>query len=224
MKCCIVKDLLPGYIDGLTSEETNIEIKEHLENCEDCRTIYERMSAEIPKEILPEEKDIDFLKKWKARIWQRYAAIAVFAFGIAFLLMQGIGYRRNLTNFMDGYTLGFVLIPCGLVLLCTRSLKAFGRAFLLAFGKGDEPLISYKESLLAIRMVMNTSRVFGGLGFLIGMTNCIRSTNFSETYAFAWVTQGAAVAMLSIFYPLLVCVVLLPFYYMLQKHITQKNN
>lgn len=27
MKCCIVKDLLPGYIDGLTSEETNEEMK-----------------------------------------------------------------------------------------------------------------------------------------------------------------------------------------------------
>ena len=26
MKCCIVIDLLPGYIDGLTSEETNEEI------------------------------------------------------------------------------------------------------------------------------------------------------------------------------------------------------
>ena len=31
MKCCIVKDLLPGYIDGLTSEETNEEMKMHLE-------------------------------------------------------------------------------------------------------------------------------------------------------------------------------------------------
>lgn len=223
MKCCIVKDLLPGYIDGLTSEETNIKIKEHLENCEDCRIIYEQMSAEIPKEIPPEERDIDFLKKWKARIWQRYAAIAVFAFGIAFLLMQGIGFCRNLTNFMDGYTLGFVLIPCGLVLLCTRSLKAFGKAFLLVFGKGDVPLISYKESLLALRIVMSTSCVFGGLGFIIGMINCIRSTDFSEAYAFVWIAQGGAVAMLSIFYPLLVCVVLLPFYYMLQKHISEKS-
>lgn len=59
MKCCIVKDLLPGYIDGLTSEETNMEIKEHLENCAACRTIYEQMSAELPSEIPREEKDID---------------------------------------------------------------------------------------------------------------------------------------------------------------------
>ena len=33
MKCCIVRDLLPGYIDGLTSSETNEEIERHLEEC-----------------------------------------------------------------------------------------------------------------------------------------------------------------------------------------------
>lgn len=27
MKCCIATDLLPGYIDGLTSPETNEEIE-----------------------------------------------------------------------------------------------------------------------------------------------------------------------------------------------------
>ena len=33
MKCCIVIDLLPGYIDGMTSEETNEEIEKHLNGC-----------------------------------------------------------------------------------------------------------------------------------------------------------------------------------------------
>ena len=36
MKCYVVKDLLPYYIDGLSSEEVNAEIKEHLESCADC--------------------------------------------------------------------------------------------------------------------------------------------------------------------------------------------
>ena len=39
MKCYIVKDLLPGYIDGLTCEETNAEIREHLKGCQDCRRV-----------------------------------------------------------------------------------------------------------------------------------------------------------------------------------------
>lgn len=77
MKCCIVKDLLPGYIDGLTSKETNAEIEKHLADCIECHIIYEQMSAEIPEEILPEEKDVDFLKKWKIWIRRRYVIAAL---------------------------------------------------------------------------------------------------------------------------------------------------
>ena len=31
--CDMIQDLLPLYIDGLTSETTTLEIKEHLETC-----------------------------------------------------------------------------------------------------------------------------------------------------------------------------------------------
>jgi len=72
MKCCIVRDLLPGYLDELTSEETNEEVKKHLEDCAACRTVYEQMSAELRTKDLPEKKEIDFLRKLKIRIRQRY--------------------------------------------------------------------------------------------------------------------------------------------------------
>lgn len=72
MKCCVVKDLMPVYISGLTSEETNAEIENHLENCNACSTIYAQMSAVIPDEVPPEEKDIDFLKKLRGTMRQRY--------------------------------------------------------------------------------------------------------------------------------------------------------
>ena len=81
MKCYIVKDLLPGYIDGLTCEEANAEIQEHLKDCRDCRRVYEQMSASMSQDIvLPENKaldqNIDFLKKLKRKIRHRYAAVA----------------------------------------------------------------------------------------------------------------------------------------------------
>lgn len=76
MKCCIVRDLLPGYVDGLNSEETDAEVKKHLENCADCRKICEQMSAELPKETLPEKKEVDFLLKLKVRIRQKYVCYA----------------------------------------------------------------------------------------------------------------------------------------------------
>lgn len=77
MKCCIVKDLLPGYIDGLTSEETNEEIRIHLENCGACNTVYRQMSEEIPIEAQAAEEEIDFLKKLKERMHRKYAIVAL---------------------------------------------------------------------------------------------------------------------------------------------------
>ncbi len=68
MKCYIVRDLLPRYLDGLTGEEASGEIKVHLDTCEGCRTIYEQMAADIPKELTFGKKRIDFFKKLKTRL------------------------------------------------------------------------------------------------------------------------------------------------------------
>ena len=34
--CKIVQDLLPNYVENLTTKETNQFIENHLENCKDC--------------------------------------------------------------------------------------------------------------------------------------------------------------------------------------------
>lgn len=79
MKCYVVKDLLSNYIDGLCSEETNEGIKKHLDVCNDCRAVYEKMSTAIPEEILPEDNNIDFRKKMKTRMRRRNALAALSA-------------------------------------------------------------------------------------------------------------------------------------------------
>lgn len=46
-ECEIIKDLLPSYIEGLTSERTNEFIEQHLKKCSSCKNSYEIMSADI---------------------------------------------------------------------------------------------------------------------------------------------------------------------------------
>ena len=46
MKCDIVKDLLPLYIENLCSSASREAVEEHLEHCETCREEYERMHRE----------------------------------------------------------------------------------------------------------------------------------------------------------------------------------
>ena len=77
MKCHVVKDLLPNYIDNLNNEETNAEIKKHLDECADCRADYDKMAATM--DIRTKNKDVNFLKKLKTKILRRSIIAAVSA-------------------------------------------------------------------------------------------------------------------------------------------------
>lgn len=63
MKCEIVKDLLPSYIDGLTSAESNSEIEEHLITCQECTEMLEQMKTEIDVEDV--ELNREMIKPFK---------------------------------------------------------------------------------------------------------------------------------------------------------------
>ena len=98
MRCEIVRDLMPLYIDKLTSEVTNEMIEEHLRGCESCQKFYEEMSVEMKTElkesIKPKEKEkLNYLKRIKKKTMLQ--AFAVFcAVGIAvglFFITLGIG-------------------------------------------------------------------------------------------------------------------------------------
>ncbi len=67
--CAVIKDLLPSYAENLTGEETGELVREHLEECPDCKAAYEAMRGAIPSEtgensgIAAEPPEIDYLKK-----------------------------------------------------------------------------------------------------------------------------------------------------------------
>ena len=63
--CEVIQDLLPSYIDKVSSKETNKLVKNHLLNCKKCYMIFEEMKKKIPSEILENQEEIDFLKGYR---------------------------------------------------------------------------------------------------------------------------------------------------------------
>ena len=55
--CKIVQDLLPNYIEKLTNDETNKFVELHLNECEECKKVYNNMK----KELEPKTEQIDKL-------------------------------------------------------------------------------------------------------------------------------------------------------------------
>lgn len=78
-KCKIVQDLLPNYIDKLTSEETNSFVKKHLEECNECHEIIENMKKYFEKEKKEiNKKTIKYAKKYKRKVKHLWFIILLF--------------------------------------------------------------------------------------------------------------------------------------------------
>ena len=120
--CEVIRDLLPSYIDELTSEVTNQVIRDHLEDCEDCRARYDSMHAaeEMPQPDRQEKKEIDFLKKNKKRnrriIFGSIAGAVVLIAAVlcarVFLIGNGDERQWDAANLqVEGNALSFEAIP-----------------------------------------------------------------------------------------------------------------
>ena len=91
LTCEVVRDLLPSYIDGLTSPQTAEQVRAHLDECAACRAVYGEMTGEEPPRA--EQPEIDYLKKVRAsgRRLQRIALLAgcaVLVLGAAAVLIS----------------------------------------------------------------------------------------------------------------------------------------
>lgn len=101
--CEIINDLLPLYVDGLTCDETNRQIREHMESCEPCRGNFQRMkeafAGEESEKRKADRQEIDYLKKLRKKGFKRIllgAVLAiVFVLMAAFLKLFVIGYPSN---------------------------------------------------------------------------------------------------------------------------------
>lgn len=98
LSCTVAKDLLPNYIEHLTSEDTNILMEEHFKECEDCSKVRNEMLYEIKTEKVPEVKNLKkFMNKTKAMyllkgiIW----GIAIISVLVTFIV--DIAINRSLT-------------------------------------------------------------------------------------------------------------------------------
>ena len=95
MRCEIIRDLLPLYIDGLTSKESNQEIEKHLKNCEECQKYYQEMTGDIDNfSVITNEEieDVNLIKKIKKKNRKKALGIFVGAFVLSGVLM-GVSFH-----------------------------------------------------------------------------------------------------------------------------------
>ena len=100
MKCDVIKDLMPSYIDNLLSEDSQGLVEEHLAECETCKAYYEALKGDDDIfEAAAEELHVDEiqpLKKIKKKMNRKTLIVslisvlcaAVVGYGVFFALVH----------------------------------------------------------------------------------------------------------------------------------------
>ncbi|MEW4195119.1 zf-HC2 domain-containing protein [Bacillus altitudinis] len=91
MSCYLIEELLPLYIEGDTSKETNQLVDEHLRSCKKCRYLYEEMkeSVSIAKstDFIPFIDEKEEKRKFERRYYGKLLLRASIVFSIVYLIM-----------------------------------------------------------------------------------------------------------------------------------------
>jgi hypothetical protein len=108
MDCNVVKDLIPLYIDGCCSEESEIIVKEHIQGCDGCKKLLEDMRAPS-KMVTVSKAPIKFskLNDWKASILQSVLLFVSFA-----LITVGVALEAEMpSGLLNGFWAFNIVIP-----------------------------------------------------------------------------------------------------------------
>ena len=92
-KCKIVQDLLPTYVEKMTSYETEVFIKEHLESCRECQKIYNSMISNLEKEEIEDTEIVKEIKKYRRKINIIKVVFFIIIFTIVFYIVGNISYK-----------------------------------------------------------------------------------------------------------------------------------
>ena len=95
LDCCVVRDLLPSYLEELTEAETSAMVKEHIEHCEACRQLENDMRVQVPVEKAP-QRALKFLKRVKrTRLMAAILSAVVALFCMWWLYDQEFHYANT---------------------------------------------------------------------------------------------------------------------------------
>jgi predicted anti-sigma-YlaC factor YlaD len=100
IKCDVINDLLPLYVDDVLSDASRELVNEHIKECESCRKTLENMTGKVSIPVSPElrkedTKPIKGLKKivtkWK---WLTAVITVLAVLAILFLGFQYINAKQ----------------------------------------------------------------------------------------------------------------------------------
>lgn len=96
--CKIVQDLLPNFIENLTSEETNEFIEEHLKECNDCKRDLENAKKDLKSINKQDNKEINYIKSYNTRMKKMRYTLIIIIYALIIIILTFFGRRLIIFN------------------------------------------------------------------------------------------------------------------------------
>lgn len=201
MNCEIIKDLIPLYIDGCCSGESERAVEEHLKNCSECKKLFVEMKE--PTDIVATSeapKTFNKINDWKASVLQSVLLFVSFGLITIGVACESATAYDDLRNGL--FAINLVVPATGFLLSLTnwyfvriyKSRKIFSNcSFLITLGITLSAYVwscfHYEINLSELFSdggffdVMQGVLFLGGIGILLTSVLCVLSKVFSNKYA-----------------------------------------
>ena len=169
MNCDIVKDLIPLYIDGCCSEESEKAVEEHIRDCSDCKKLLEDMKS--PSDIVSVSESPKTLRKindWKASVLQSVLLFLSFA-----LITLGVALEARTPS---GIGNGFWAL--NLVIPATGFMLSLANWYFVRVYKSRKCFSNY--SLIATLGVTLCAYIWSGFHYEINLLDLFAGNTFAE--------------------------------------------
>ena len=203
MNCNIVKDLIPLYIDGCCSVESEKLVSEHIICCDNCKKLLDDMKTSLDINSVPKSpKAFSKLNNWKASVLQSvllFLSFALITIGVALeartpsgigngfwalnLVIPATGFMLSLANwyFVRVYKnrksfSNYSLIATLGVTLCAYIWSGFHYEMNLIDLFAGNDFANVLEILHALLLL-------NGIGILLTVVFCTLSKTLSNQYA-----------------------------------------
>lgn len=90
-ECEIVQDLLFGYQDGTLHTASKELVENHIETCEECKSVYNDMKKDESKNKDEQHQEIEYLKKVKKKMSKKNKLLIIIGVILTIVILLNIG-------------------------------------------------------------------------------------------------------------------------------------
>ena len=166
LPCHIIRDLLPSYVEGLTSAETARAVEDHLDGCPDCRAVRNAMAAQMELDPAPQPRR-DFLGEFKRHQHTSAILLVVLTFVFTYVFVMVLNWLVPLHALLSVSLLVLIPLVCGaLISWGFRQRRKTMLGLFLLFLLLDAAAVLLEQGL---RVLILSDAILGCTGMAIGL-------------------------------------------------------